>query len=137
MRWPFIRFEIAGNSMSPTLWHGDYLIIRRTHNVRPGEIVVVDGSPVSAKRVVAVGSATVEISGGIVQVNRSTVDDVWPGATRPDGSWTVGEQSVFLLGDNRTESTDSRAYGAIPTNQIIGRVIGRYWPLRRFSLNRK
>jgi signal peptidase I len=123
--------------MSPTLLDGDYLLIRRTHDVRPGELVVVDRSPVSAKRVVAVGNATVDISGGIVQVDRTTIDDVWPGTTRPDGSWVVGEQSMFLLGDNRAESTDSREYGAIPTNLIIGRVIVRYWPLRRFSLNRK
>jgi signal peptidase I len=50
------------------------------------------------------------------------------------GPLTLGEDDYFFMGDNRTGSRDSRNFGPVPGEQIIGRVIMRYWPLNDFAL---
>jgi signal peptidase I len=89
------------------------------------------------KRVVAVGGETVDLRDGrlyvddrllvIPQANGNTLPQV-PRVSYP---FTVPDGEVFVLGDNRLQSSDSRTFGSVPVTNIIGKVILRFWPLDR------
>jgi len=107
MRWPLWRVAVAERSMEPALRPGDWLIVRRTMDpgrslrLRPGQVVV----------------ARHPGRGGMLIVKRL--------ARRDGGGW-------WLASDNPAAgAVDSAAFGAVPAALIQGRVLGRYWPLRR------
>lgn len=127
MRWPLMRLEIAGDSMAPTYRSGDWIVARRTSSPRVGSVVVatVDGCT-TLKRVVALSGQTVTVDGGVVAIDGVPWDDSWDGATRPDGTWTLSSDEVFVLGDNRPHSTDSRHHGPIQTSSVQGVAMVRY-----------
>jgi nickel-type superoxide dismutase maturation protease len=101
MRWPLWRVAVAERSMEPVLRPGDWLLVRRTRRIRPGQVVVARHP----------GRA------GMFLVKRAV-------RRVPDGWW--------LQSDNQNGGgVDSRAFGAVPTGMIEGRVLLRYWPLRR------
>ena len=110
-----------------------------------GEIVVIHargqiGSPITpdpdardlnlAKRVIGVPGDTVVGRGERVFVNGMKADDI---ATAPFPSTRLGAKQYFVLGDNRSEAQDSRAFGPVPRAAIFGRVFLIYWPLGRFG----
>jgi signal peptidase I len=81
---------------------------------------------------------TIEIRDGEVRVNGEPVIEPYVnGATRCSaycGPLTLGPDEFFFMGDNRGVSRDSRAFGTIPADQIVGRVIVRFWPLDEVAL---
>ncbi len=86
------------------------------------------------KRVVGLPGETVAVHDGAVYVNDQRQDEPYiAGLTTscyaPCGPLTLGPDEYFMLGDNRPNSRDSRAFGPVPLAQIIGRVVLRYWPL--------
>jgi signal peptidase I len=88
------------------------------------------------KRVVAVGGQTVEIRDGALFVDGGAVDEPYlsPGVRMSDyGPTTVPDGHVFVMGDNRGQSEDSRRFGAIPEESIIGRAFIRVWPPSRWG----
>ena len=102
MRWPLWRVAVAERSMEPSLWPGDWLLVRRSirPRIRPRQLVIAQhpGRP------------------GLLLVKR---------AARPeaDGWW--------LESDNpEAGAVDSRAFGPVPAELIEGRVLMRYWPVR-------
>jgi signal peptidase I len=133
-------FTIHQTSMRPTLADGDRVLLNRlSYSFRDPEAgdVIVFHSPLDAgedlvKRIVAVGGDTVLITGGDLYVNGVAVDEpyllepdfagVYPETLIPDGQ-------VFVLGDNRDESGDSRLFGPIDTDSIIGCAFAVYWPI--------
>lgn len=136
-------FIVRGASMEPTFENGDYLIIdeftyRFSHDARPGDVVVFrypeDPSTFFIKRIIGIPGDTVEIKEGNVSIERdgeSFSDSFknYTGQTFPDGRWELGEDQYFVLGDNRLQSSDSRFWGTLPENLIIGRAFVRLWPL--------
>ena len=104
--------------------------------------VVVFKNPINpsgadfVKRVIGEPGETVEIVRGQVFVNGAALEE--PYVTRPgSGSYpsaVVGPGQYFVLGDNRVQSEDSRFFGTVPRETVIGRVWVEYWPLERFSL---
>lgn len=92
----FSRIAVVGNSMEPALHSGDWLVFRRTRRLRPGCLAVVRHPN----------------RPDLVLVKRAV-------RSLPDGSW-------WVLGDNPTESDDSRAFGPVSPEEILGRVVLRY-----------
>ena len=126
-----------GPSMQPNLYRGDRMLTEkisyRFHPPRRGDVVVVDrpgNQKTLVKRVIAVAGETIEVRGGHAWVNGQPIDEPWveqfggPGY----GPEVVPEDHVFILGDNRAVSHDSRAIGPVPVNSVRGHVVLVYWP---------
>ena len=95
-------------------------------------------SPDSAliKRIVAVGGETIEIRDNRVFVDGTALDEPYlkEGSFMPDfGPLTIPEGQVFLMGDNRSSSSDSRVFGPIDESEIVGRAFVRVWPPSRWG----
>ena len=148
----FQAFRIPSESMVPTLLVGDRVLVNkvsyRLHDVHRGDVVVFtrpeklqDQSGTEPedliKRVVAVGGDTVVARDGVLYVNNQPMTEPYvqqgAGTFRLDESVTVPKGQVFVMGDNRENSQDSRYFGPIPTNTIIGRAFVRMFPFNRFG----
>ncbi len=126
-----------GPSMQPNLYRGDRMITEkvsyRFHAPRRGDVVVVDrpGNEVNlVKRVVALEGETVEVRGGHTFVNGQPIDEPWVKEFGGPsyGPEVVPRDHVFILGDNRAVSHDSRAIGPVPVDSVRGHVLLVYWP---------
>jgi signal peptidase I len=92
------------------------------------------------KRVIALPGDVVEVSEGIVMINGQPLVEPYlprgmqtnPSATIP-GPYVVPPDHLWVMGDNRGNSSDSRVFQAIPTNSVVGRAIVRFWPIRRWG----
>lgn len=133
------RYAIAEHSMQPALGAGDWVLARRVAGpLERGDIVVFGhrGRPrfELVKRVVGLPGEHVSIAAGEVTTDGRAADTWATGPTLPDGSWRLGPDEVFVLGDNRASSSgDSRALGPIPVAHIGWVIWCRYrpFPLRR------
>lgn len=144
----FKPFYVKGASMEPTFHENEYLIIDEiTYRFRPpmrGEVVVFKYPDVQKdyflKRVIGLPGERVKVSGGKITVYNKEhpegieVEEKYLPADLP----TLGEQDVtltenqlFVLGDNRPNSFDSRRFGPVDHSQIVGRVVVRGWPINR------
>jgi signal peptidase I len=127
--------RVSGDSMAPTLRSGDVVLVARPGGLRAGQLVLLrapdDGSTV-VKRLVAVGGQTVEIRDAYLYVDGVRADEPYVDHDRIDGVYfgpsRVPAGSVFVLGDARNGSIDSRIFGAVPADRVTGRVVLRLWP---------
>jgi nickel-type superoxide dismutase maturation protease len=107
VHWPFLRVAVAEDSMRPTLLPGDWLIARRTRRIRPGQVVLAwhpsRGMPPTHE--------------GLLLVKRA--------ARRVDGGWWLASDNPLAPG-----AADSSRFGPVSDDRIVGRVLGRYWPIR-------
>lgn len=138
-------YRVEGESMLPTLAHGDRLLVNklvyRFREPVPGEVVVV-ADPANprrhlVKRVIAVAGEEVEVRGDAVWVNGSLLEEPYvhpdsPGTYRA-GPLTVPEGYVWVMGDNRGASLDSRLLGPLPVSRVEGRAVALFWPLARVA----
>ena len=134
---------VFGQSMEPNLHPHQRLIVDkvsyRLHAPQRNDIVVIDLPSMEellVKRIVAMPGEVVEIRSGVVYVNGQPIAEPFPHDTSPIemAPMTLGPLAYFVLGDNRSNSNDSRAFGPVTLDQILGRVWLRYWPLDEFSL---
>ncbi|HHY58095.1 MAG TPA: signal peptidase I [Chloroflexi bacterium] len=134
---------VFGQSMEPNLHPHQRLIVDkisyRLHAPQRNDIVVIDLPSMEellVKRIVAMPGEVVEIRSGVVYVNGQPIAEPFPHDTTPIdmAPMTLGPLSYFVLGDNRSNSNDSRAFGPVTLDQILGRVWLRYWPLDEFFL---
>lgn len=136
--------RVEGQSMEPSLHNNERLIIEkisyRLHPPKRGDIIVLRpprrGSVPLIKRVVGLPGDLVEIKDDHVYINGEPLEEDY--LSQPTkGSMPprlVPEGHVFVLGDNRQASNDSRSFGMVPYGDIIGRAWFRYWPLDRAGL---
>jgi signal peptidase I len=134
---PIQAIRIPSDSMTPTISPGDHLLIdkRDAGHAALGDVVVVHdplGDGLIVKRVVAVGGDAIGFEDGILVRNGRSVtepyttdflDGVYYG---PD---VVPPGQLYLLGDNRYDSIDSRHFGPVPEGSVTGRVVGRLLPV--------
>jgi signal peptidase I len=133
--------RVDGQSMEPNLHTDERLVVEkltyRFHGPQRFDIVVIrvpsQGDELLIKRIIGLPGETVEIHDGHVYINGQklnepfTTEATYPGPRRP-GKVTVPPLHIFVLGDNRTHSNDSRAFGAVPIEHIVGRAWVSYWP---------
>jgi signal peptidase I len=132
--------RVQGQSMEPNLHTDQRLVVEkvsyRLHGPRRGDIVVIrvpsQGEELLIKRVVGLPGETAEIRDGHVYIDGQLLDEPYTnGSTRSGriGRVIVPPLHVFVMGDNRDHSNDSRAFGPVPIENIVGRAWLSYWPL--------
>lgn len=144
-------FFVEGASMEPNFESGEYLLIDElSYYFKPigrGQVVVfhypLDTSKYYIKRIIGLPGETVEIKNGKVVVysdkypNGFALDENYlPKDLITDGQIKkrLSNNEYFVLGDNRSVSSDSRRWGALPKNDIVGRVWVRAWPVNRAAV---
>jgi len=131
--------RVSSNSMSPTFHAGDQLLVekigKRAHHPHRRDIIAfhVSGSAdLLIKRVVAVAGDTVGIEDGVLVVDGRPLRESFVDYNLMDATYfgpvRVPANTVFTMGDNRSNSIDSRRFGPVPTKNILGRVVLRVWP---------
>lgn len=148
-------YTVPTGSMEPTIQIGDNLFaqkvtLRLGMGVQAGDIVVFDNPDASSdhgtlvKRVIATAGQTVDLRDGAVYVDGAALDEPYaqgssyPLSTQAPGvsvsfPFTVPAGHVWVMGDNRENSADSRYFGAVPTENLVGVALFRYWPLDRIG----
>jgi signal peptidase I len=139
------RIRVESISMEPNLYAGDFVLVNKAiyfFNKLPklGDVVVFryplnpDATPY-IKRVVGLPGDEVRIEGGKVYLNGVLLDEPYldQGTTR-GGTWIIPEDQLFVMGDNRANSSDSRTWGFVPMDNIIGRAELIYWPPQNWAL---
>jgi signal peptidase I len=131
--------RVDGQSMEPNLHTDQRLVVEkvsyRFHGPQRFDVVVLrlpdQGDELLIKRVVGLPGEEVEISGGYVYINGERLEEPFTEAeTRPgrQNKVLVPPLHVFVLGDNRNHSNDSRSFGPVPIENIVGRAWLSYWP---------
>lgn len=135
----FEPFTISGSAMSPTYNNGDYLLINKTNKTfERGDVVVLqypeDPTKIFIKRIVALPSETIEIKNGQVFVNGEVLaESYYTGETPGESSVILTSDQYYVLGDNREESSDSRNWGPITKESILGSVFYKAFSLNSFE----
>ncbi len=134
---------VYGQSMEPNLRGDQRLMVEKVsyhlHGPRRGDIVVVRdpaGGPLPLiKRVIGLPGDRVSITAGRVYIDGVALDEPYlTQVTQGDGrSWTVPPMYVFVMGDNRSNSRDSRFFGPVRLEAVIGHAVFRFWPLDKFG----
>ena len=154
-------YLIPSTSMATTLVPGQRVLVDRVvyryRAIHRGDIIVfrrpVGPKDILIKRVVGLPGNTLSLENGLLLVNGKLLDEPYvntidgrPEPTGPGelasaehavGNWsleqpyTVPADNYFVMGDNRTDSSDSRYWGTVPHNQVIGRAFFSYWPMDR------
>ncbi|MBI4278024.1 MAG: signal peptidase I [Armatimonadetes bacterium] len=143
-------FYIPSGSMEPSLQVGDRILVskftHRAFGIRRGDIVVfrypLNPGKDFVKRVVALPGERVQLKDGVVLINGRPVQELYPTAlpagdrdcTSNYGPTAVQAGQLFVLGDNRCNSEDSRFFGFVPMPNVIGKALVIYWPLHRIGL---
>lgn len=135
--------QIYKGSMEPQLCEGDLVVAVKTRKCSRGDVIgFYYSNKVLVKRVIAVGGDVVELDEeGVFTVNGKVLDEPYVKErcygeyTDVEFPYTVPEGSYFVVGDNRSDSADSRSsdIGPISEEDIVGKVLFVIWPLRRIS----
>ena len=152
--WVVQTYSIPSGSMIPTLMIGDRIVVDKLsydlHPVHRGDVVVFATPPKEipilqvkdlVKRVIGLPGETIS-SGphGEVLINGKVIDQPWltAGARAYPGEairrQRIPAGDIFVMGDNRGESEDSRVFGPVPESLIVGRAVFGFWPLSRIHL---
>lgn len=138
----FMLLEVNGSSMMPTLEEKEIIALYQTKSVEKGDIIgFYYGGEVLLKRVIGCAGDYIEIDQkGNVFVNGEMIEEPYLveknlGKCNLEFPYQVPEGMVFVLGDNRMESIDSRvkAIGCVERSQIVGKIVCRVWPLGRME----
>ncbi len=137
------RVRVEGFSMLPTLQNGELVLVSkisyRFGSIQRGDIVVfrhpLNPRQELIKRVIGLPGDQVRIENGQVILNGAILVEPYISAPpRYNGNWEVPPGSLFVLGDNRNDSSDSHSWGLLPIENVIGKAILVYWPFDRIRL---
>jgi signal peptidase I len=139
--------QVLGQSMEPNLHTRQRVLVEKVtyrflHAPRRGDIVVIDLKPedktddMLIKRVIGLPGDTIEIRGGEVYIDGEKLEEPWM-INMGGGSYgpkTIPPLHVFVMGDNRGASNDSRNFGPVPVENLIGHAWFSYWPWEDMGL---
>lgn len=137
------RIRVEGPSMESNLLNGDVVIVNRLayrwDTPERGDIIVfhypLDPDRRLIKRVIGLPGDEIHIEGEQVFINNIPVVEPYLSSTSReeygslDSTWNLAADEVFVMGDNRDHSHDSRHWGALPISSIIGKAVFLYWPI--------
>jgi signal peptidase I len=135
---------IGQTSMEPTIEPGERFVVSkisyRLHDPERGDIIILHspydptGIP-NIKRIIGLPGETIDIKNGTVLINGRILEE--PYLVQPTTGTTtalhIPAGNYFVMGDHRSVSLDSRSWGLLPRENIMGKTIWRYWPLSRFG----
>jgi len=146
----FQPYFVRGQSMEPNFLNGDYLIVEKiSYQLRSperGEVIVFrypeDPSQTFIKRIIGLPGETVKIEGGNVYIFENGIPKLLDESkylsetleTPGNTEMHLDFNEYFVLGDNRPVSADSRRWGPLPTENIVGRAVLRAWPFAAISV---
>lgn len=140
------RVRVENISMQPTLHEGQFLLVNKLAyreqlggDFHRGDIIVFhyprNPQEDYIKRVIGIPGDFVEVSNGQVKVNGQVLNEPYIAAPpNYSSSWQVPEGQVFVLGDNRNQSSDSHSWGFVPVENVIGKALIIYWPLAELKI---
>jgi signal peptidase I len=137
------QFHIQGSSMEPTLHNQEYMLVNKAAYLfqapARGDVIVfqypLDPQVDYVKRIIAIPGDVISVINQSVIVNGVTLRESYVNKDNPFNPYPsfrnhiVGPDEYFVMGDNRVDSSDSRKWGLVPRNNIIGQAIVIYWPL--------
>ncbi|MCZ2128409.1 MAG: signal peptidase I [Anaerolineales bacterium] len=133
------RVRVNGLSMQPTLQDGEFVLVSKLSykwgDFQRGDVIVFyypnDLKERLVKRIIGLPGDRVSARGGQVFVNEQALNEYYI-AQPPaySGDWVVPNGSLFVLGDNRNNSRDSKDWGLLPQKDVIGKAVLIYWPPR-------
>ncbi|MCA9361315.1 signal peptidase I [Candidatus Kaiserbacteria bacterium] len=142
-------FIVSGASMVDTFHTGEYLIVDqisyRFHKPERGDIIIFryprDPSKFFIKRVIATPGDTIDINGNVVTIfndeypDGKVLDETYVESMKPDTNLNekLGSREYFVMGDNRDQSSDSRIWGVLQEENIIGRAFVRLFPISKLG----
>jgi len=131
------RIRVDGLSMVPTLKDGEFVLVNKLAyklgQPQQGDVIVFhfprDPEQDYIKRIIGLPGDFIRIENGQVFVNNVALDEPYI-AEAPDyqSEWSVPEGTLFVLGDNRNNSSDSHRWGPVPMEQVVGKALFVYWP---------
>lgn len=140
------NYRIESHSMEPNFYEGQFVLVNKLAykigEPHRGEVIVFHnpGNPDEdyIKRVIGLPGDTVEVVGDAVLINGQELPQPYPHNLNPAdslfGPKIVGDSELFVMGDNRPNSSDSRRIGAIPEDLVVGKAWLRVWPFSEFGL---
>jgi signal peptidase I len=138
------NFRIEGFSMEPNFHDGQYLLVSKIdyllHAPERGDVVVFLAPTAKdrdfIKRIIGLPGETVEVREGRVFINNQELVQTYNvnPATYNFGPAVVGEDQLFVLGDNRNNSSDSHSWGMLPRTDLIGKAWISYWPPQQWAV---
>ena len=132
---------VSGQSMDDTLHNGNYLIVNKLAykfgEPEYGDIIVFDSGEEEhelwVKRVIGLPGDVIKTDGKILYINDAKASEPYiKKGTVAQGemkTWIVPEGAVFVMGDNRNNSTDSRIIGCVEERAVLGKAVVRLWPI--------
>jgi signal peptidase I len=141
-------YYIPSGSMYPTLHVGDKVLVNKLsydfHSIHRGDVVVFKKPPDDdapgitdlIKRVIGLPGETISAQDGSVYIDGRKLAEPWLPKNDPTGNFgpvTIKKGYLFVMGDNRGNSADSRVIGPVAENLVVGRAFIRVWPLDRLG----
>lgn len=132
--------EVISSSMEPTLSIGDRIISIKVEDIKRKDIVILyppkGKKEILTKRVIGLPGENLKIKDGFVYINGEKIEEPY---IKEKPNYEIEEIKIptgkyFLLGDNRNESEDSSIWGPVEKENIIGKIICRYYPFKRFKI---
>lgn len=129
----FLFSSVVSRSMNPTYDIDDIVVVARWKTPKRGDVVFFDGideDRITVKRCIALGGDRVRMEGGTVYINDEPLVEDYvldePPLFGDHEELVVPEGCMYVLGDNRNNSKDSRMFGCVPINRVIGVPIGSF-----------
>jgi signal peptidase I len=137
------RVRVENISMQPSLKPGEFILVNkmeyRIGDFKRGDVVVFhyprNPEEDYIKRIIGLPGDKVTIQNGQVLINNTILQESYI-ASPPvyQGTWEVPDDSIFVLGDNRNQSSDSHSWGFVPKGFVIGKALVIYWPLENLKI---